>query len=149
MSESSNSSKIPKLNDSEKSKLPINNKDTLFQYWKLTFNSGIYSPENTSLYALLAGIMLGFGFATVLFSESYKTLGLYIISLGFFHFSEYLVTAIFNPDRVKLGSFMYDPVPGYHYAIGFSFLEWFLTRWILPQWVWNYFAIIQLLGNLI
>jgi len=99
-----------------------------WEMWRLQWEQGDHVAPNIALFSVLAGAMIGIGFTAALFITAHIAIGVYLFSLGIFHLSEYLTTAIFNPRRVKLESFMYDPVTGYQVALVASFLEYFLKK---------------------
>ncbi|KAI9298502.1 ICMT-domain-containing protein [Neoconidiobolus thromboides FSU 785] len=113
----------------------------------LAYQQGDHIPATIAVYASFAGILIGFGLSFALFVSGYRAFGMYVMALGGFHLLEYLITAIFNPRRVKLDSFLYDPVSGYHIALLVSVAEYFLKKIYYP-WVYNYVMPIQLLGFL-
>ncbi|KAL7648687.1 UNVERIFIED_CONTAM: hypothetical protein RMT77_000594 [Armadillidium vulgare] len=65
---------------------------------------------------------------------SYKPFGFYLIILSFFHFSEYLLTAITNPSNLSLDSFLLNHSVSYWVAACCSWIEFFLERWLLTSY---------------
>jgi len=59
-------------------------------------------------------------------------LGAYLAALAIFHMSEYLTTAIWNPSRVKVGSYLLHNGLGYHCAHIVGVLEFMLCEAYLP-----------------
>lgn len=113
--------------------------------WKLQWEQGDHVAPNIALFSVLAGALIGSGLAATFFVPAHRTFGLYLLSLGIFHLSEYLTTAVFNPRRVKLDSFMYDPVTGYQLALGASFLEYVVKKQYYSN-LYAYVVPIQAIG---
>ena len=67
---------------------------------------GENTPQNISSYGFLLGIACGGGlvFAFLSNNSSWQVpqFGLFLTALAFFHFLEYLATALFNPDKLTL-----------------------------------------------
>ncbi|MBN3323304.1 ICMT methyltransferase, partial [Atractosteus spatula] len=86
--------------------------------------------------AVRAGF-LGFAFGCgllVSFSQtSWRYFGWYMCSLSFFHYSEYLVTAIINPRSLSLDSFLINHSLEYTVAAVSSWVEFTLERLLVPE----------------
>ncbi|KAJ9055008.1 farnesyl cysteine-carboxyl methyltransferase, variant 2 [Entomophthora muscae] len=120
---------------------------TFYRAWRSQWAQGDHIAPNIALYSVLAGMLIGSGLMGFFFT-GHRAFGLYLFSLGIFHLFEYLTTAIFNPRRVKLDSFVYDPVTGYHHAIVASIFEyWFKQHYY--SGLYSYVFPIQILGGLI
>lgn len=65
------------------------------------YKESIYDEKNVSLYAILSGILMGIGIANCIPVLGFQ-LGVYLLNLGIFHYLEYIITAIYNPTRVRL-----------------------------------------------
>jgi len=74
-------------------------------------------------------------------------LGIYLILLSFFHFSEYFVTSLTNPNTLNLSSFLIDQSIAYVLAISFSFVEYVTEVYAFPQF--KKFNLIALVGLLL
>lgn len=82
--------------------------------------------------------LLGFSFGlgvliAILAPRSWCVFGIYISLLSFFHFSEYLTTAIINPKSLSLDSFLLNHSKEYGFAAMCSWLEFMLERYYCPQ----------------
>jgi len=77
------------------------------------------------------GIALGFGLGLALFT-SYWSLGAYLTFLAFFHLSEYLHVAIYNPQSLSADSFLLNHSPEYSIAIASSIVEYFVESLVFP-----------------
>lgn len=97
----------------------------------LTYSS--YETE-IAVRAFFLGVGMGFGIIlSITDQHSFKVLGWYVIFLTFFHYSEYLVTAVFNPKTVSLDSFLLNHSIAYGVAMLASLLEFLIERWLLPD----------------
>lgn len=59
--------------------------------------------------------------------------GLYLVLLSFFHFSEYFVTSLTNPSTLNLSSFLIDQSTAYVLATSSSFIEYGLEVYLFPE----------------
>ena len=66
-------------------------------------------------------------------SQALFFFGAYVTALSFFHFSEYFTTALWNPHRLSLDSFILNHSREYHIAALASWIEFFLETWLAPQ----------------
>jgi len=55
----------------------------------------------TAVLGSICGLAIGLGAGLAFFSETLWALGWYLLFLGFFHLSEYLCVAVFNPNLVS------------------------------------------------
>jgi len=70
------------------------------------------------------GLSLSTGAIAASASDSVATsLGLYTCALSFFHYSEFLSTAWWNPKHLSVDSFLLNHSPEYHLALGVSWVE--------------------------
>lgn len=60
-------------------------------------------------------------------------LGVYLVLLSFFHFSEYFVTSLTNSSTLNLNSFLIDQSVAYVLAISGSFIEFTLEAYLFPE----------------
>lgn len=58
----------------------------------------------------------------------------YMCSLSFFHYSEYLVTAIINPRSLSLDSFLLNHSVEYTLAAVSSWVEFTVEKLTVPGW---------------
>lgn len=58
----------------------------------------------------------------------------YMCSLSFFHYSEYLVTAIINPHSLSLDSFLLNHSVEYTLAAVSSWVEFTVEKLTVPGW---------------
>ncbi|KAL9971268.1 hypothetical protein ACROYT_G023774 [Oculina patagonica] len=81
--------------------------------------------------------MLGsvFGLAILLsFGDTrFRYFGWYLVSLSFFHFSEYVMVAKYCPDKLSVDSFLLNHSPEYQVAAVASWVEFALELWLFPQ----------------
>ncbi|XP_065175089.1 protein-S-isoprenylcysteine O-methyltransferase-like [Sycon ciliatum] len=88
--------------------------------------------------SFLAGFLgcctsIGIQVATVGYDTRLFYLGCYIIALSFFHQSEYVTTALFNPHRLSLDSYILNHSREYHIAAVVSWTEYSLESWLAPS----------------
>ena len=76
---------------------------------------------------------LGFVFLVGL-HNIYDPVGLYLMILSFFHFSEYMTTGMSNPQNLSWDSFLVNHSVQYWVAMLVSWLEHSLLTWLLPSW---------------
>ena len=87
--------------------------------------------------ALFLGASFGAGLSNVLNSSFFSsssvaiTLGLYSSALSFFHYSEFLSTAWWNPKHLSVDSFLLNHSPEYHVALVVSWVEFILEYYLL------------------
>ncbi|RUS88860.1 hypothetical protein EGW08_003405 [Elysia chlorotica] len=79
------------------------------------------------------GIVFGLGFLLSLYSARWNLFGWYVMSLTFFHWSEYQITAMTNPKSLTLESFLLDHSTEYKIAAAASCVEFFLESLFLPN----------------
>ncbi|XP_044275591.1 protein-S-isoprenylcysteine O-methyltransferase [Varanus komodoensis] len=78
-------------------------------------------------FAFGCGLLLSFGQST------WKHFGWYMCSLSFFHYSEYLVTAVNNPRSLSLDSFLLNHSFEYNMAALSSWVEFTVEKCIFPE----------------
>ena len=61
-----------------------------------------------------------------------RYLGWYLCALSFFHFSEYIMTAIYNADKLSIDSFLLNHSPEYKIAAIASWVEFLLEFYLFP-----------------
>lgn len=85
--------------------------------------------------SLVLGIVLcvGISFLDRNLQPHFLPLGLYLILLSFFHFSEYFVTSLSNPSTLSLVSFLLDNSIDYLLAITTSFIEYGVEVYLFPE----------------
>ncbi|GFO22026.1 hypothetical protein PoB_004853100 [Plakobranchus ocellatus] len=79
------------------------------------------------------GFVFGLGFLLSIYSERWGLFGWYVMSLTFFHWSEYQTTALTNPRSLTLESFLLDHSREYKMAAAASCLEFFLEAFLIPS----------------
>ncbi|XP_066974840.1 protein-S-isoprenylcysteine O-methyltransferase [Macrobrachium rosenbergii] len=93
------------------------------------------------------GCVCGIGIIISFLSPvSFQIFGWYLVVLTFFHYSEYLTTAIGNPRTLSLDSYLLNHSISYGLAAVTSWIEFFLEWWLLPemktQWILSILGII-------
>ncbi|KAJ8654877.1 hypothetical protein O0I10_009442 [Lichtheimia ornata] len=109
---------------------------------------GENTPQNISSYGFLLGIACGGGLVFAFLSNSSSwhvpQFGLFLAALALFHFLEYLATALFNPDKLTLDSFLINHSAHYHAAHAVAFLEFMIEYYFFPSW--KTFGMLNYLG---
>ncbi|XP_061423983.1 protein-S-isoprenylcysteine O-methyltransferase isoform X1 [Lethenteron reissneri] len=82
--------------------------------------------------ACFLGFAFGCGLILSLSNTSWKHFGWYVCSLSFFHYSEYLVTALINPRSLNLDSFLLNHSLEYKLAAVASWVEFTLEMLLFP-----------------
>ncbi|PLW04701.1 hypothetical protein PCASD_25343 [Puccinia coronata f. sp. avenae] len=121
--------------------------------WPLTsFDNTI---QNVACIAFLLGFLFAANIASLLVLSNYSPapcpwtrLNLYAIQLLLFHLLEFLTTAIFNPTRVTVDSFLLNNGASYWYAQLFCVLEYLLrARYVSPDHAFSIdYAIVRWVG---
>ncbi|KAG7472183.1 hypothetical protein MATL_G00106180 [Megalops atlanticus] len=78
-------------------------------------------------FAFGCGLLISFGQTT------WTHFGWYMCSLSFFHYSEYLVTAIINPRSLSLDSFLLNHSMEYTVAAVSSWVEFTAEKLLIPE----------------
>lgn len=100
----------------------------------------------------ILGVMFNVGLSLIdgQLQPHFTLMGIYLVLLSFFHFSEYFVTSLTNPSTLNPSSFLIDNSIAYIIAISSSFLEFSLELYFFPQLkTFNYVALIGLIMALI
>ena len=79
------------------------------------------------------GTVFASGFIIMLSGEDYGYFGFYAMALAFFHFSEYIVTSIFNPHTLSIDSFLLNHSLQYVVAAISSWVEYLSEYYFFPQ----------------
>ncbi|XP_029975704.1 protein-S-isoprenylcysteine O-methyltransferase [Salarias fasciatus] len=83
--------------------------------------------------ACFLGVTFGCGLMISFSETNWTHFGWYMCSLSFFHYSEYLVTAIINPRTLSLDSFLLNHSVEYTLAAVSSWLEFTLEKLAFPE----------------
>jgi len=62
------------------------------------------------------------------------SIGLYLITLSVFHFTEFLTTARNQPNSVSTEAFLLNHSPEYHLALVVSLIEFATESYFVPEW---------------
>lgn len=100
---------------------------------------GIHSAHNIMLTAGGMGIAVGVGLCVTIFYGATTlagALGLYTLLIPLYHMLEYLCVALYNPNRVSMESFMFNPDDdnNYYKAMLISIIEYVVGCWLFPNW---------------
>ena len=82
-------------------------------------------------YAL--GVVFASGILIALSGKSYGFFGVYLMSLTFFHLSEYVTTSIFNAHTLSVNSFLINHSREYAIAAVVSWIEYGVEYYFFPQ----------------
>ncbi|KAM9856101.1 protein-S-isoprenylcysteine O-methyltransferase [Aulostomus maculatus] len=83
--------------------------------------------------ACFLGVTFGCGLIISCSDTTWTHFGWYMCSLSFFHYSEYLVTAIINPRSLSLDSFLLNHSVEYSLAALSSWLEFTVEKLLVPE----------------
>lgn len=110
----------------------------VIEYPLTSFSS---TPHNVSSISFLLGALWATG---ILFTLSHipfnvsSVLGLYLSSWALFHLFEFLVTSMWNPQKLSVSSFLLNNGSAYHVAHFFGIIEHILERAYLPAQYYKY-----------
>lgn len=106
------------------------------------------SSRPVALRASGLGIASGVGLLLSLSGYlSLQSLGIYVVLLSFFHWSEYVSVALTNPRSLRLDSFLLNHSYHYWLAAGASWLEFTVELWLWPGL--KQFGVISSIGLII
>ncbi|RDD42394.1 Protein-S-isoprenylcysteine O-methyltransferase [Trichoplax sp. H2] len=83
--------------------------------------------------ATFLGLVFSFGLYLVVHGTNLRYLGFYLMSLSFFHWSEYATTALFNAEKLSMDSFLLNHSKEYGIAAVSSWIEYFIELYFFPQ----------------
>lgn len=94
----------------------------------------------------ILGVLLSIGLSFIdgQLQQHFIPMGIYLVLLSFFHFSEYFVTSLTNPSTLCLSSFLIEQSLAYVLAISGSFVEYTLEVYLFPDF--KKFNLIALMG---
>lgn len=84
------------------------------------------------LYSHGIGLVFAVGAILLYSGENYAYFGFYAMALAFFHISEYIVTAIFNADKLSTDSFLVNHSTEYCIAAAASWVEYWIEYYLFP-----------------
>lgn len=96
----------------------------------LTYRGPLYK---VAVRASFLGLVFGCGLIISVSESSWTHFGWYMCSLSFFHYSEYLVTAIINPRSLSLDSFLLNHSLEYTLAALSSWVEFTVEKLSAPE----------------
>ncbi|XP_047434364.1 protein-S-isoprenylcysteine O-methyltransferase [Mugil cephalus] len=88
--------------------------------------------------ACFLGLTFGCGLIISFSETTWRHFGWYMCSLSFFHYSEYLVTAVINPRSLSLDSFLLNHSVEYTLAAVSSWIEFTVEKLTVPDAPWSY-----------
>ena len=78
------------------------------------------------------GNVFGLGLTLSLSGWTWSHFGWYMAALSFFHWGEFMSTAVTNPRSLSLESYLLDHSKEYHLAAVASWMEFFIEWYFLP-----------------
>ena len=78
------------------------------------------------------GAAFSAGVFTAMMDSPTAYFGMYVTSLSFFHLSEYVLTALYNPTTLTTDSFLINHSTAYVSAMISSFVEYFIEAYFFP-----------------
>ena len=82
--------------------------------------------------ACFIGVVFGVGLSISFLHQTVAVFGWYLSVLGFFHFSEYFSTSIYNYSSLSVDSFLLNHSVAYGVAAICSWCEFFLEMYLFP-----------------
>lgn len=79
------------------------------------------------------GTMFSVGVLSAVSGERYCWFGFYAMALAFFHFSEYVLTSIFNSNNLSIDSFLLNHSAEYVTAAILSWIEFWMEYYFFPE----------------
>lgn len=92
---------------------------------------GLPHSEVTTRSALLGSVFAS-GILLNQYYVDWRYLGWYLCALSFFHFSEYIMTALYNADKLSVDSFLLNHSPEYKIAAVASWTEFLVEFFLIP-----------------
>ncbi|XP_043919515.1 protein-S-isoprenylcysteine O-methyltransferase [Protopterus annectens] len=96
----------------------------------LLFRAHLYQ---VAIRACFLGFVFGSSVLVSCGHASWRPFGWYLCSLTFFHYSEYLITAIYNPQSLSLDSFLLNHSFEYTVAAISSWVEFTVEKFMFPE----------------
>ncbi|KAI7888217.1 farnesyl cysteine-carboxyl methyltransferase, mediates the carboxyl methylation step during C-termin [Mucor mucedo] len=110
--------------DAEKPKVHVKDEIHIFD--------GRNTPQNISVYGFLLGMVCSAGICFTMMGSNMPHFGFFLAALALFHFLEYIATALFNPDKLTLDSYLINHSPHYHAAHAAALLEFLIEYYFYP-----------------
>jgi len=82
--------------------------------------------------AAFLGTIFGCGYVIGSTNTTWNMFGWYLVTLAFFHLSEYILTALYNYDSLSIDSFILNHSRQYHIAIAASVVEFSIEALLIP-----------------
>lgn len=95
--------------------------------------NNIHNPANIAIYAAFLGTITGLGIGILILSETMKGFGMFVFSIGIFHLMEYISTAMYHSDTVKLSAFLINHSQAYHAAMTLAISEFWIEYFFWPS----------------
>ncbi|CAH0557943.1 unnamed protein product [Brassicogethes aeneus] len=105
--------------------------------------------------ASFLGTFFALGVYIYLATPSYvQIFGIYMCVMAFFHFSEYIVISLIQPQELSTNSFLINHSPQYNIAAVTSWIEFFLEAYFLAEikkyhWISYFGLLVCILGELL
>lgn len=111
----------------------------------------IFPHSSVAARAAFLGVLFGAAILLSIGDTPWKHFGWYLASLSLFHLSEYVVVAIYSPDKLSLDSFLLNHSVEYQIAAIASWTEFALELWLLPQmksiFIFSFFGLLMMIGG--
>ncbi len=91
-----------------------------------------FHPFQVAVRGCFLGVVFGIAIIISFSGVSWCHFGWYMAALSFFHWSEYVVTAITNPKNLSLDSYLLDHSREYHIAAVASWVEFWIEWRLFP-----------------
>ncbi|KAL6072782.1 Protein-S-isoprenylcysteine O-methyltransferase [Balamuthia mandrillaris] len=101
-----------------------------------------YGHGTIACLAYFLGLVGGGGLLLALYSDSLWNLGLYLVFLSVFHFTEYLSVTMFNPQVASAESFLLNHSVQYTTAIVASLVEYLIEWYLFPEGLKTFWPVV-------
>ena len=98
-----------------------------------TFYFTVNTVARATLISLFLGQVFGFGAVLTYISYDFRFLGFYLMIFTFFHISEYVSTAVHNPQTLSMDSFLINHSKEYAIAAVASWIEYSIEYLLFPS----------------
>lgn len=87
----------------------------------------------TAFVSYFLGLLFSLGALSIYYNYQFSCFGYYMMSLSFFHWSEFVTTAIFNANTLSIDSFLINHSREYGIAAVASWAEFWIEFYFLPS----------------
>ncbi|CAG8438545.1 16247_t:CDS:2 [Acaulospora morrowiae] len=100
---------------------------------KIPLLDGFHTAQNISFYSFALGTLFGIAVTVAFYSDLIPQLGIFLAAVAIFHEFEYILTALFNADKLSLDSFLLNNGQPYKTAHAVSMCEFLIELYLFPS----------------